>query len=241
MLLPASSSGFLVRVDEAALLESAVAADAVLLFDRLPGAFLVAGTPVGAAWPRETADFDAETRSRLCQQAAAAVFTGVERTQVQDVAFGLRQLTDVANKALSPGINDPTTAVHALGHSAALLCELAGRDLGPRLLDDEQGRLRVVIARPGLDDLLELALTQPRRYGAADPAVLARLTELLRELAWVVRSPEERRAIGAQLARLRTTTAAQDFGSGERAHLATLAEHVEDALGGCWYRMEETP
>ncbi len=59
-----------------------------------------------------------------------ALSTGFERAAVQDIGYGLRQLTDVANKALSPGINDPTTAVYALGHCSALLCELAGKDLG---------------------------------------------------------------------------------------------------------------
>ena len=56
--------------------------------------------------------------------------TGFERTASQDVGYGLRQLTDVANKALSPGINDPTTAIHALGHISAFLCDLTDRDSG---------------------------------------------------------------------------------------------------------------
>lgn len=54
-------------------------------------------------------------------------------------------------RALSPGINDPTTAVHALGHSAALLCELAASDFGPRLLRDDQETVRVVLRRPSLE------------------------------------------------------------------------------------------
>ncbi len=86
-------------------------------------------------------------------------------------------------RALSPGINDPTTAVHALGHSAALLCELAASDFGPRLLRDDQETVRVVLRRPSLADLVELAVAQPRRYGAADAVVLGRLADLLRELA----------------------------------------------------------
>ncbi|WHP61068.1 DUF2254 family protein [Arthrobacter sp. KFRI-F3372] len=58
-----------------------------------------------------------------------AVETGYERTNVQDVGFGFRQLVDVAVRALSPGVNDPTTAVHVIGHLSVLL---AGWRSGPR-------------------------------------------------------------------------------------------------------------
>ena len=63
---------------------------------------------------------------------------GVVPITARTPGYGLRQLTDVATKALSPGINDPTTAVHTLGHSAALLGEMAQRDLGPAVLRDAQ-------------------------------------------------------------------------------------------------------
>ena len=103
--------------------------------------------------------------------------TGFERTPVQDVGYGLRQLTDVANKALSPGINDPTSAAYALGHASALLCELAEMDLATRILYDDHAQQRVMLARPDFGDLLEVAISQPRHYGAGDPFLLARLFE----------------------------------------------------------------
>lgn len=87
---------------------------------------------------------------------------------------------------------------------------------------------------PDLDDLLELAVTQPRRYGAGDPFVLARLSSLLRELAWCVQLPEQRREIADQLTRLRDTTTEQDFDARERTRLARLADQVQQALDGHW-------
>lgn len=229
--LSVRSSGFLVRIDEDDILAAAVAAGAVLMVDRSPGSFVVAGTPVGASWAH-SAPIDPERRAELADRVAAALHTGVERTQVQDVAFGLRQLTDVAVKALSPGINDPTTANYALGHTSALLCELTGRDLGPRLLRDEAGTVRVVLRRPGFAELLDLAVAQPRRYGAADPAVLARLAALLEELAWSARTPQQRDAVTGQLGRLRVTAAEQDFA--EQVDLRRLTDRVERALAGDW-------
>ncbi len=232
-LLPIRSSGFLVQIDEEALLQAAVEAGAVVLVDRGPGSSLVAGSPVGLAWAAG-GTLGSDALERLREATASSVLTGFERTDTQDYGYGVRQLTDVTNKALSPGINDPTTAIHALGHCSALLCDLAARALGPRLLRDADDQVRVVLRRPDLVDLLELALTQPRRYGAADPFVLGRLFDLLRELAWCVQLEHHRRAIRDQLTRLRRTVAAQDFDDTERNRLGELGDLVERALEGRW-------
>jgi uncharacterized membrane protein len=228
--LLARASGFMVRVDESELLDAAVDAGAIVLLDRHPGSFLVADTPIGQAWPLDPLQpFDDDARERLLGCVGAAVATGFERTAAQDIGFALRQLTDVANKALSPGINDPTTAVHALGHSAALLCELAGRALGPRVLRDDAGRERVLLHRPTLADLVDVAVAQPRRYGASDPAVLTAIFVLLRELAWRV-APDQHAVVIGELARLRTTVSGQDFDDHENRQLTELGDRVEHTL-----------
>lgn len=232
VVLTAGSSGFWVSVNEQTLLAAAVDADVVVCLDRLLGSSLVIGTPIGVCWPCDADALDTGSWSQLTTQVAAAVTTGFERTAAQDVEFGLRQLTDVAIKALSPGINDPTTAVHALSHTSALLCELAGRDLGPQLLRDDRGTVRVVLRRPDFAELLELVMTQPRRYGAADPVVLARLLSLLAEVAWSAERPEQHQATASQLGRLRDTIAAADFDASERTRLASLATCVQQALTG---------
>lgn len=232
--LLAESSGFLSRVDESALLAAATDADAIVVIDRHPGESIVAGTPLGTCWPRSGRAFAPATRERLLSRAPSAVSTHFERTSTQDIGFGLRQLTDVAVKALSPGINDPTTAVHALGHTAALLTDLARRELGPLALRDDQDHVRVVLHRPDLRDLLDMAVSQPRRYGAADPAVLSRLMTLLRELAWAVDLPEQRQAIAEQLARLESTADSQNFDGAERDRLRHQSEQVRQSLAGNW-------
>ncbi len=225
-------SGFLLLVDQQELLKAATEADAVIVIESYPGSSMIAGTPFAFTWPRGGGRFDADTE-HLQRRIGRAATVGFERTPASDVELGLRQITDVAIKALSPGINDPTTAVHALSHSAALLCALAGRDLGPVVLVDGDGAVRVVLRRPDLADFLELAMAQPRRYGAADPAVLARLLQLLRELAWCS-EPKYGPVVSQQLDRLRETIRAQDFDPTESARLAELGERVESALSGRW-------
>jgi uncharacterized membrane protein len=230
----ARKSGFLTSVDERALLAAAVRADAVVRLDRVPGESVVAGTPVATVWATDGRPPGGDADEVLAGQVADAVRTGFERTSTQDVAFGLRQLVDVAVKSLSPGINDPTTAVHALSHTSALLCEAAGRDLGPRLLRDEAGRIRVVLRRPDFAALLDLAVSQPRRYAAEEPQVLARLLTMLRELAWTVREQGQRAAVADQLARLRAAIDRQGIDPAEHADLTAHAGLVEQALAGRW-------
>ncbi len=231
-LLLAGSSGFLLKVDGESLLAAAVSAGAVVLIDRASGASLIAGTPFGAVWAHgDPLEDDALERVQAGVDGAASI--GFERTEEQDLGYGMRQLADVTIKALSPGINDPTTAIHALGHCSGLLCELAGRDLGPKLLCDEDGATRVVLARPGFGELLEIAVGQARRF-ADDPMVLHRLFALLREVTWRAPGTHEREAIREQLGRLRATAADLDLADAELAELREHAALVEEALAGSW-------
>jgi len=229
-----AESGFLVNVDEDELLWAACTAVAVVQIDGSPGGSLVRGTPLGRSWPVGDAPVTEEQQRTLSERVAAAARAGRERTAAQDIAYGLRQLTDVATKALSPGINDPTTAVHALGHISELLCEMFDYQLGPKLLRDQRGRVRVALERPGLADLLDSALAQPRRYASTAQNVLARITLVLREVAWRVREPDDQQAVRDQLLRLRETVVQADLETAETAELARLDALVEQALDGRW-------
>ncbi len=224
--LTAPASGFLTSIDEAELRSAATEADAYLVIDCYPGSSLVEGVPIGRAWSEHT-PLDDEAVEQLRRAVGRAIRTGYERTAAQDIGYGLRQLSDVANKALSPGINDPTTAIHALGHISALLCQLAGRDLGPTLLHDDDDRVRVVLNQPDLTDLLDLAITQPRHYGSSDPQVMMRLFRLLEELAYHL---DDATPVRAQRDRLRATVAQSDFDSTETAQLHHAAQRVEHAM-----------
>lgn len=227
-LVMAAGSGFVVSLDQDALLAAAEDADAVVVVAAHPGSSLIQGTPLGRAWSRSGV-LTSKEWDQLQDRISHTVRLGYERTAAQDVGYGLRQLTDVANKALSPGINDPTTAVHALGHISALLCELGDRYLGPVVLRDKDDQVRVVLHRPSLEELVDTALTQPRRYGAGDPAVMGRMFDLLTELAW--RFPVDQYfVVRGQLARLRITVAAQDFDAAQTQQLQARATRVDDRL-----------
>lgn len=231
MTLLVEKDGFLTWLDQDELLAAAVDEGVVLSVDVHPGSFLVRGTPWGSAWARGDGPLSRESTERIGDRVAGCLHVGFERTPAQDVGFGLRQLTDVANKALSPGINDPTTAIHALGHISALLCSLSDRELGAELLRDEDGAVRVVLRRPDLAGYVDLGLSQPRLYGASDPQVLRRIFQVLLDLSHRV-APDQRSVVRDELQRLRATVAAQAFDPAQRAELDAMGAQIQRNLRG---------
>ncbi len=224
--ITAPSSGFLTSIEDTELLCAAIQANAYVIIDCHPGSSIVEGVPIGIAWSTSGRMGDG-TFNRLQGAVCKSIRVGYERTAAQDVGYGLRQLVDVANKALSPGINDPTTAIHALGHISAILCQLAGRDLRSIVLCDDDDQVRVVLRRPDFAEVLDVAITQPRRYGSSDPQVMKRLLRLLEELAWHTYDVSP---IREQLERLRGTVARSDFDDVELTQLETAAKRVEHAI-----------
>lgn len=110
------------------------------------------------------------------------VAVGAERTLEQDPRFVFRVLVDVANKALSPAINDPTTAVLALDQIASLLLFLGRRRLDEGVVRDAAGAVRVVYGTPDWPDFVTLAVSEVRHYGAGSIQVNRRLRALLEHL-----------------------------------------------------------
>lgn len=228
----ADRSGFLITIDQQRLYAVADELDAIIWVDQPSGASIVEGTPMAFCWsPDRSLELDEKEAGRIQR----ALTLAVERSGATDISFGLRQITDVAVKALSPGINDPTTASHALGHSAAVLSLLADRDTGPVvLLDPDSGQVRVMLARPDFAELLDLAVAQPRHYGAAEPAVHARTLQLLREVAWSSAADDRRAAVRAELDRTVDVVDGQSFDEVTRRQLDQKVEQVRAALRGQW-------
>jgi uncharacterized membrane protein len=130
-----------------------------------------------------------------------SVELGSDRTFEQDPKYAVRLLVDVAIKALSPAINDPTTAVQALDQIEDLLLRMGRRDLDVGRVRDAQGRLRLVMPVPTWNDLVVLALDEIRYCGATSVQVMRRMRALLEDLKEHVR-PDRREALQYYLARV---------------------------------------
>jgi uncharacterized membrane protein len=118
---------------------------------------------------------------------------GPERTLYQDTAFGLRQLVDIAEKALSPAINDPTTAVQCIDRLHDLLRRLAVRPLPSGMWGDADGELRLVVPQPTWEDYVHLSFDEIRHFGIASLQIPRRLRAALLDLK--VAAPPERHAV----------------------------------------------
>jgi uncharacterized membrane protein len=116
-----------------------------------------------------------------------------QRTIDQDPAFALRMLVDIAIRALSPAVNDPTTAVQSLDRIEALLIDLARRHPGPSFVVDAAGAPRAIVPAPRWADYVELGLVEIRRYGHESPQVVRRLTALYDRLDEVAGGGEQSR------------------------------------------------
>ena len=128
---------------------------------------------------------------------AAAINFGRGRTLYQDPAFGLRQLADIAAQALSPAVNQPTTAVLVIDSLEDLLLQIAG---GPRqsgCYTDRDGTVRFIKPLPGWDDCLDLAFTEITAYGATSPQVTRRLLAAYAALE-AAAAPGRRAAVAAR-------------------------------------------
>jgi uncharacterized membrane protein len=113
------------------------------------------------------------------RELARAVRLGPSRRIGHDPAYGLRLLVDVAIRALSPAVNDPTTAVQTLDQIESALLRIATRPLGPAVIRDADGTARVTLPRPGWDAVLDLALAEILLYGADSLQIQRRLRALL--------------------------------------------------------------
>ncbi|MFF5308604.1 DUF2254 domain-containing protein [Streptomyces massasporeus] len=120
-----------------------------------------------------------------------AISVGVERTYHQDLGFGLRQLSDIALRALSPAINDPTTAVQALDRVVQFLAALSRRPLDAALHRDRAGAVRLVQPVPDWTELVDLGFTEVRGCAVGSPQISRRMLAGLDDL--LLLAPPERR------------------------------------------------
>jgi len=182
LALTSPRAGVVVAVDDDLLLETAGEGDRRIELIPAVGEFVPEGAPLVRLWGRW--DRDAADRIR------EAIGLGGERTLTQDPAFGFRQLVDIALRALSPGTNDPTTAVQALDRIHDLLRRLALRAIPPPIRADVSGVVRVIRHGPGWDDFVRLGLDEIRLAGSSQLQVALRIRRLLDDLLSV--APESR-------------------------------------------------
>jgi uncharacterized membrane protein len=169
--VPAVHAGYVVGVDTDPLLRFVVKADRVARLPE-PGDFIIAGAPLLSLSGSAPLGPDDQ------QQLRRWINLGRQRTVEQDPAFGFQQLVDMAVKALSPGINDPTTACMCVDQLSELLARVAARH-PPAECRWHQGVLRLVTPSPRFDELVRLSFAAIIRHSQENIEVLHRVLDAL--------------------------------------------------------------
>jgi uncharacterized membrane protein len=173
----ADQNGYLQAVDSEKLMALATDHDLVIHVHYRPGDFIVEKTRLASIQAEKQID------DKLCRQIRNVFVPGRERIPRQDVEFGIHQLVEIAVRALSPGINDPFTAMTCVDHLGAALCRAAQRRIPSRYRYDSENKLRVIADAVTFEGMIEAAFNQIRQYGRSSVAVSIRLLETLTVIA----------------------------------------------------------
>ena len=188
----ADSAGYVRGVDSDALLGLAAEHDLLVRVRHRPGDFVAVGDTLVLAWPPDRATDEAADDIRT------AFAWGSQRTARQDVRFLVNELVEIAARALSPGVNDPFTAVSCLDWLSAALKALADRDFPEPTRHDEDGALRVIAQPTTYGEFVEAVYSQLRPYVAADRNAVLHALTTIGEVAGRATDRSQREALRVQ-------------------------------------------
>jgi uncharacterized membrane protein len=201
--VPAPNSGIMADFDEKALLGVAMRIDGMVRVLPRVGAFVTQGSPVLELVGKHP--IGAEELKELGKH----VRLSPERSLDRDLGFGLRQLVDIAARALSTGINDPATAVQVIDQLHELMRILSDRRLGTATLRDERDIVRIRWNIPSWEELTGISLNELRLYGQGSVHVMRRLRALVVDLISMV--PESRKGVLRRQIKLLDESVARSF------------------------------
>ncbi|MBP1598171.1 MAG: hypothetical protein H6Q05_3548 [Acidobacteria bacterium] len=221
--VPARESGYIQRVNDSALLRLARDSNAIVRMEHGVGEFVIQNTTLASLALEDPPD--PETLDAL--QATFSI--NRHRTVEQDAAFGIRQIVDVALKALSPGINDVTTAVTCVDYLTTILARLAPRQI-PSSHRYEEGELRVIAKGPSFESMLAESFDQIRNNAKGNVAIISRMLDAFQTLASLTASPHRRRALREQVQWIAELTERTVESAHDRARIDTRLERLRETL-----------
>lgn len=169
--ISATKTGYLQVVDNEQLMKIACKYDLLLHLKIRPGKFIVKGRTLVMSYP------DNRAKQKVIKEIDKVFILGKERTEQQDIEFPIAQLVEIAMRALSPGINDPFTAIRCIDRITDALCHLSQRKFPSAYRYDEEKNLRIIAETVSFSELVDSAFNQIRIYGKSDLAVNLKLLE----------------------------------------------------------------
>lgn len=185
----ATSSGYLQTIDYDSLLQVTTEHDLLLRLLCRPGDFVAKGSNIMATYSAK------ELSEKVVKDIHGTFALGVARLRLQDIEFSIDQLVEIAVRALSPGINDPFTAIACLDQLSTWLSDLAERTMPSGYHYDSNSRLRVISDVVTFNGIINAAFNQIRQHGRSDVAVTIRLLEVIAIIIARASSPEQRQSL----------------------------------------------
>lgn len=225
-------AGYIEVIDDGAPLEIASEAGVVVRLLVRPGDFVVPGQHAALVWPAERVNDDLE------EELLDTIALASRRTPAQDPLFAVRQLTEIAARALSPGLNDPYTAAACAEHLGAAMVKLARRIVPSSCRAGEDGAIRLIVPGPDFPEMLRTAFAPLRRYGASHPIVIEALVDALTKTAAATSRAANRAAVLGQFDALRDAVARA---LADDSDLAPVLERIDAARRDAALSTRPTP
>ena len=221
--VPAKANGYIQSVDNAALLRLAWEHKTIVRMERGIGEFVVQDTPLVSL------ALEDPPKKEIIATLQAAYSIDRHRTLEQDSAFGIRQIVDMALRALSPGINDTTTAVMCVDYLTAILARLASRNI-PSSHRYQEGELRVIAIGPTFASLVAESFDQIRGSSSGNVGIMLRMLGALQTIASLTASPSRRQALREQVEGIAELAARTIESPHDRARFEGRLARVREAL-----------
>jgi len=186
----ADRSGYVQNVGMDALMRIATEHDLVLRIETPPGRFVTEGECMLTVYSRD------RVSDEIADSLRGVLVIGRNRTINQDLEFSIRRIVELAQRSLSPGINDPTTALYCIDRLGEVFGRLSGRDLPSPIRFDKKRQLRILTEVIVVEELACNAFSAIARYGISDVDVVTRLVNTMGKLSRTF-SPAAREAIMA--------------------------------------------
>jgi len=225
-VIHAAANGYVQVVDDAALLALATGHDLCVRLLIRPGLFVVRGNAIIAV--RSPAPLTPALEARL----RSTLIVGNVRTAEDDLEFSVRQLVEIALRALSPAINDPFTAMAAIDWLGAALARLAAEEWPSRFRYDEAGRLRVMADVSTFGGVAHTIFSRIRHYGGASPVVLNRMLEAVTSFGPHIRVDADRDLVRDETEAVMTMGRSLITSQADLAELDRRYLRAVEALGG---------
>jgi len=220
--LAAPRTGYVQNVDVQRIVRLASERGLVVKLSARPGQFVAEGRTLAAAIPAMRVDEQVQRTLR------ASILIGRHRSMTQDCEFAVDQIVEIALRALSPGVNDPHTALICIDHVGAAVARAAGRPMPLAVHADGEGVPRLYIPPLTFEGLLDAAFSEIRQHGLGNVAVTLRLIETLGRVADATRDRERHEAILGHVRRVQAALEVGDFVAADRV---AISERLERVLG----------